>query len=142
MWKVIQSHQLLVSHQMRIYSIVTALCGSSYNCITATWVLRQYETGPEYPKSYTGRNTWKVNQSLLTSLFHIKWDLTLVSRPPLGWVIPVLQVLKYWDNLGKLGLNTPNNVQGHMKSNPKSSAPHQIKSSHQVPHQISFYSSV
>ena len=47
----------------------------------------------------------------------------LVSRPSVGRIIPVSQVLRYWGNLGKLGPNTPNHVQGHMKSNPKSSAP-------------------
>ena len=41
----------------------------------------------------------------------------------MGQIIPVSQVLRYWGNLGKLGLNTPNHVQGHLKSNPKSSAP-------------------
>ena len=46
----------------------------------------------------------------------------LVSRPSVGRIIPVSQVLRYWGNLGKLGPNTPNHVQGHMKSNPKSSA--------------------
>ena len=39
----------------------------------------------------------------------------------MGLVIPVSQVLGYWGNLGKLGPNTPNHAQGHMKSNPKSS---------------------
>ena len=47
-----------------------------------------------------------------------------MSRPSVSWVIPVSQVLWYWDNLGKLGLDTPNHVQGHRKSNPKSSAHH------------------
>ena len=47
----------------------------------------------------------------------------LVSRPSVGRIIPVSQVLRYWGNLGKLGPNTPNHVQGHMKSNPKSLAP-------------------
>ena len=47
----------------------------------------------------------------------------LVSRPSVGRIIPVSQVLRYWSNFGKLGPNTPNHVQGHMKSNPKSSAP-------------------
>ena len=41
----------------------------------------------------------------------------------LGWVIPVSQALGYLGNLGKLGRNTSNHVQGHMKSNSKSSAP-------------------
>ena len=35
--------------------------------------------------------------------------------------IPVSEVLGYWGNLGKLGPNTPNHVQGHIKSNSKSS---------------------
>ena len=47
----------------------------------------------------------------------------LVSRPSVDRITPVSQVLRYWGNLGKLGPNTPNHVQGHMKSNPKSSAP-------------------
>ena len=47
----------------------------------------------------------------------------LVSRPFVGSVIPVLQVLRHWGNSGKLGSNTPDHVQGHMKINPKSSAP-------------------
>ena len=41
----------------------------------------------------------------------------------MGQIISVSQVLRYWSNLGKLGPNTPNHVQGHLKSNPKSSAP-------------------
>ena len=42
-------------------------------------------------------------------------DETLL--PFLGQIIPVSQLLRYWGNLGKLGLNTPNHVKGHMKSN-------------------------
>ena len=41
-----------------------------------------------------------------------------------GRAIHVSQVLGYWGNLGKLGRITPNQVQGHMKSNPESSAPY------------------
>ena len=53
--KVIQSLQLLVSHQMRPYSSVRALCGSSYTCFTGTWILGQFgETRPECPKSCAG----------------------------------------------------------------------------------------
>ena len=47
----------------------------------------------------------------------------LVFKPSVGGIIPFSQVLRYWSNFVKLGLNTPNYVQGHMKSNPKSSAP-------------------
>ena len=69
----------------------------------------------------------KKKSKVFNSLFHIKWDLALVSEPSVGWVIPVSQVLRYWGNLGKLGPNTPNHVQGHMKSNPKLLVSHQIK---------------
>ena len=54
-WKVIHSLQLLVSHQIRRYSSVKALCGLSYTCFTGTQVLGQFgETWPEYPKSCIG----------------------------------------------------------------------------------------
>ena len=46
----------------------------------------------------------------------------IVSRPSVGRIIPVSQVVRYWGNLGKLDSNTPNHVQRHMKSNPKSLA--------------------
>ena len=122
-WKVIQSLQLLVSHQMRPYSSVRALCGSSYTGFTGTWVLGQFgEIRPEYPKSCAG--THEKNSKVFSSLFHIKWDLTLVLGPSLGRAIPVSQVLKYWGNLGKLGPDTPNHVQGQMKNTSKSSDPY------------------
>ena len=41
----------------------------------------------------------------------------------MGRAIPVSHVFGYWGNLGKLDPNTPNYVQRHMESNPKSSAP-------------------
>ena len=40
--------------------------------------------------------------------------------------IPVSQVLECWGSLGQLGPNTPNHVQGYMKSNSKSSDPYFI----------------
>ena len=49
--------------------------------------------------------------------------LMLVSRPSVGRITPVSQVLRYWGNLGKLGPNTPNHVQGHLQSILKSLAP-------------------
>ena len=54
----------------------------------------------------------------------------------MGQAIPVLQVLGYWGNLGKPGLNAPNHVQGHMESNTKSLTPCL------TPHQMRLYSSV
>ena len=128
--------------------------------------------GPNTPKSST--ESHKKKCKVFSSLFHIKWDLMLVSRLSVGRIIPFSQVLsigaiwRNWaqitqimtrnmwkvmqsvqlhifhqvsfyssvralcglsyncfsgtrDNLGKLGPNTPNHVQGHMKSNTKSS---------------------
>ena len=74
--------------------------------------------GPNTLKLYIGSD--KKLSKTFSSLFHIKWDLILVSRPYVGRIIPASQVLVYWGNLVKLGLNTPNHVQGHVKSNPKS----------------------
>ena len=93
-WKIIQSLQLLVSHQMRLYSSVRVLCGLSYTCFTDTRVLGQFgETGPEYPKLQAG--THEKSSKVFRSLFHIKWDLTLVPRLSVEWVIPVSHVLGY-----------------------------------------------
>ena len=47
-----------------------------------------------------------------------------MSRPSVGRVIPVSQVLRYWGNLKKMGPNTLNHVQGYGKSNRRSSTPH------------------
>ena len=122
-WKVIQCLQLLFWNQMRPYSSVKSLCGLSYSCFPGTRVLRQLgETGPEYPKSRA--RIHKKESKVFSSLFYIKWDLTLVSRVSVDWVIPVSQVLEYWDNLGKPNPNTPNHAQEHTKSNPRTSAPH------------------
>ena len=160
------------------HSSVKALCGLSYTCFTGTRVLGQSgETGSKFLKLYA--RTHEKQPKVFGSLFHIKWDLALVSGPSVGRVIPasqelgywgnlgkrvripkimckdtwkviqslqllvsrqmrpgltlvskpsvdraipVLQVLGYWDNLGKLDPNPPNHMQGHLKSNPKSSA--------------------
>ena len=42
----------------------------------------------------------------------------------MGQARPVSQVLECWGSLGQLGPNTPNHVQGYMKSNSKSSDPY------------------
>ena len=53
--KIIQSFQLLVSHQMRHCSSVRALCGLSYSRFTGSQVVGQFgETGYKYPKSHAG----------------------------------------------------------------------------------------
>ena len=124
-WNLIRSLQLLVSHQMRPYSSVRALCGLSYTCFSGTQILRHFrESGPRYSKSRAG--THEKESKIFRSLCYIKWDLTLLSKPSVGWVISVSQVLGFWGNLGKVGLNTPNHAQIHMKINPKSSASHEI----------------
>ena len=53
--KVIQSLQIIISHQMRPYSSVKALCGLSCTCFTGTWILGKFgEAGLQHPKSCTG----------------------------------------------------------------------------------------
>ena len=62
------------------------------------------ETGPEYPRPCAGTHE---KQSKISVAPHIKWDLTLVRLPSVGWVVAAFsQVLGYWGNLGKLGPNT------------------------------------
>ena len=66
--KKIQSLQLLVSHQMRTYSSVRALCGLNYTCFTGTRVLRQFgEIGSEYPNSSAGTNEKYPSLQILVS---------------------------------------------------------------------------
>ena len=76
---VIQSLKFLVSHQMRHYSTVRALCGLSYTCFTVTWVLGEFgETGPKYPISCAG--THEKLSKVFSSTFYIKLASTLVSK--------------------------------------------------------------
>ena len=50
--KKIQSLQLHISHQIKLYSSVKALSVLSYPCFTVIWALGQFgETGPKYSKS-------------------------------------------------------------------------------------------
>ena len=121
--KVIHSLQLHISHQMRSYFSAKIIWPLSYTCFLGTWALGQFwgRKDPNTPKSST--ESHKKKFKVFNFLFHIKWDLMLVSRPSVGQIIPVSQVLRYWGNFGKLGLNTPNHMQGLMKNNPKSSAP-------------------
>ena len=68
------------------------------------------------PNTLKSSAEWhKKKSEVFNFLSLIKWDLILVSRPTVGRAIPVSQVHSYWGNLGKLGPNTPNHVQGHMK---------------------------
>ena len=119
-FKVIHSLQLHISHQMRSYSSAKIIWRLSYTCFGGTWVFLKGKV-TNTPKSST--QSQEKKSKAFNSLFHIIWDLKLVSRPFVGQLIPVSQVLSYCGNVWKLGLNTPNNVQGHMENNPKFSAP-------------------
>ena len=59
------------------------------------------------------------------SLYRLSPNLnyTLVNLD-LDWVTRISKVLRYRSNSRKLDQNTPNQVQGHAKSDPKPSAPH------------------
>ena len=119
-FKVIHSLQLHISHQMRSYSSAKIIWRLSYTCFGGTWVFLKGKV-TNTPKSST--QSQEKKSKVFNSLFHIIWDLKLVSRLFVGQRIPVSQVLSYCGNVWKLGLNTPNNVQGHMENNPKFSAP-------------------
>ena len=67
--KVIQSLQLQISHQMRPYSNVKAIRGSSsYTCLRVFGSLGQFwQTGPKYPKIirvklYLFNDIWALGQ--------------------------------------------------------------------------------
>ena len=113
-WKVIQSLQLLVSHQMRLNLVSGPSVGKTVpvSQLLGYWGQLR-ETGPEHPKSC--EETHEKESKFFRSLFHVKWGLTLVSRLSVGWVIPVSWVLGYLGNLGRLGPNTPNHAQRHQK---------------------------
>ena len=54
-WKVIQTLQILIPHQMRPYSSGKGLCRVSYTCFPGTQVLGQFgEIGLECPKLCAG----------------------------------------------------------------------------------------
>ena len=65
--KSIQSLQILVSHQMRPYSSVRALCGFSYTCFTGIGII--WGNWARIPQ-ITCRDTWKVIQSLQILILH------------------------------------------------------------------------
>ena len=119
--KVIHSLQLHISHQMRSYSCQDHLTIELYLFfgqlgITAIWEERAQIPLIKY------RVTQKEIQSLQVHISH-------QMRPYAS--VRALRELSYTcftdtrvlGNLGKLGPNTQNHVQGHLKSNPKSSAP-------------------
>ena len=74
-------------------------------------------------------NILQAFQKIELSNFFVDWsiiDAKLFFEAPIQLGIMIDDTMIQSDysdlNLGKLGPNTPNNMQGHMKSNPKSSA--------------------
>ena len=77
--KVYHSLQLHISHQLRSYSSTNIIWWLSYTCFLGTWTLGQFGgKSPNTPKSSTGSHKKKLK--VFSSLFHIRWDLTLVFR--------------------------------------------------------------
>ena len=123
--KVIRSLQINISHQMRSYSSVKIIWWLSYTCFWVTWALEQFfgesaQISLNQIQSHTKRNpTSSTPYFTSNETIHI----TRLSRRSVGRIIPVYRYLGLGAIFGKLGPNTPNHVQGHMKNNPKSSAP-------------------
>ena len=111
-----QSLQLLISHQMRLYSSAKGLCGLNYSCFSGTQVLGQFrETGPKYPKSCTKTYEEKskdfsssltFNEVLLLFQSHLRVQLYLSY----GY----LSIRTIWGNRAQI---PPNHMKWHMKSN-------------------------
>ena len=118
--KAIQSVKFHITHQMKSYSRVKAICRSSYTCFSMFVELGQVgQIKPKYPTSSTliqRESLFKV----LNSLFHIKWSLTQRERQSEGWVKPVLVYLGNLGKSDKLSPNTPSHGHQYIESYPKS----------------------
>ena len=68
-WKIIQSLQLLISHQMRSYSRVKALCGELYLLQKYLGVGTIWGNWAQIPQLMY-RGTWKLIQSLQLLIWH------------------------------------------------------------------------
>ena len=122
-WKVIQSLQLLLFHQIKFYSRVIALCGLSYTCFIGNQLLLQFgETGLKTRKT-CAQESWKVIQSLQHLASHqMRPYSSVISLCGLSCTcFPGFTVLGQFRELHP---NTLYHVQGHAKSNPKTSAPY------------------
>ena len=120
--EVIHSLQLHISHQMRYYSCLDHLTIELYLVFLGSWALGQFGVKrPKYPY-VKYKVTQKEIQSLQLLISHQMRPYASAQALGGSNYIPVSQVLRYCGNLGKLGPNTPNHMQGHMKSNTKSSA--------------------
>ena len=106
---VIQNLQLHILHQARLYFSVKALRGLSYTCFTGTWVIEAIQGNWAQIPKIMCRATGKFYLGLQLHI-HIKWGLTLVSKPSESRVMHVSQVFGDCDNLGKAGTNIPYHV--------------------------------
>ena len=111
-----QSLQVLISHQMRLYSSDKGFCGLSYTCFSGIQVLGQFGyTGPKHPKSCT-RNTKRnpktsaphltSNEVLLLCQSHLRVQLYLSY----GY----LSIKAIWGNRAQI---PSNHMKWHTKSN-------------------------
>ena len=123
-----QSVQLHIFHQVSFYSSVRALCGLSYNCFSGTRD-NLGKLGPNTPNHVQGhmKSNPKSSNVYFTSnetLFQFKALFGVIYTYFTGTGTIEETGTEYWGNFKKLGLNTSNHAEGHMKSNPKSSASH------------------
>ena len=73
--KVIQSVKFQISHQMKPYSSVKTICGSSYTCFSILGELGEVgEIGPNYHRSWAPIH--RKSFIVLNSTFHFKWSRT------------------------------------------------------------------
>ena len=73
--KVIQSVKFYILHQLKTYSSIKTICGSSYTCFSIFGELGEVgEIGPKYPKSWALTHTKSF--IVLNTTFHIKWSHT------------------------------------------------------------------
>ena len=125
MWKyipkVIHSLQLHVSHQMRSYSCQDHLTIELHLFFGYLGIRAILEKSAQTPL-IKYRVTQKEIQSLQVLISHQMRPYASV-RAFREFSYTCFTDTRVLGNLGKLGPNTQNHVQGHLKSNPKSSAP-------------------
>ena len=103
-WKVIQRLHLHISHQIRLYSSVTALWGLSCTCFTDIWTLEQFEeTGSKYPKSYAGTHR-KYSRvfSITLTLNEVLFKRQGFLRVKLYLVPGILNIRAIWGKMGSI----------------------------------------
>ena len=116
--KVIQSVKFHISHQMKPYSIVKVICGSSYTCFSIFWELAQvWEIRPEFPL-IIGTNTEKFIHGVKTP--HLTSNETLIRCK--GHLRVNLYLFCIFVELGQVGEFspiTPNHGQRYTESHPE-----------------------